>query len=68
MFTAMRIDYEKTVEVIDAAIESGINFLDTARMYGGGKSEEPEHDEGRVHERSPFEFSRSRVVRAQSSA
>ena len=36
----MRIDYEKTVEVIDAAIESGINFLDTARMYGGGKSEE----------------------------
>ena len=36
----MRIDYEKTVEVIDAAIDAGINFLDTARMYGGGKSEE----------------------------
>jgi aryl-alcohol dehydrogenase-like predicted oxidoreductase len=36
----MRIDYDRTVEVLDAAIEAGITFLDTARMYGGGKSEE----------------------------
>jgi aryl-alcohol dehydrogenase-like predicted oxidoreductase len=36
----MRIDYERTVEVLNAAIEAGVNFLDTARMYGGGKSEE----------------------------
>lgn len=36
----MRIDIDKTREVLDAAIDAGINFLDTARMYGGGKSEE----------------------------
>lgn len=36
----MRIDYDKTVEVLNAAIDAGVNFFDTARMYGGGKSEE----------------------------
>jgi aryl-alcohol dehydrogenase-like predicted oxidoreductase len=36
----MRIDYDRTVEVIDAALDAGVNFFDTARMYGGGKSEE----------------------------
>ena len=36
----MRIDYDRTVAVLDAAIEAGVNFFDTARMYGGGKSEE----------------------------
>jgi len=36
----MRIDYERTVAVLDAAIDAGVNFFDTARMYGGGKSEE----------------------------
>jgi aryl-alcohol dehydrogenase-like predicted oxidoreductase len=36
----MRIDQEKTIEVVDAAIEAGITFFDTARSYGDGKSEE----------------------------
>jgi aryl-alcohol dehydrogenase-like predicted oxidoreductase len=36
----MRIDYDRTVEVLNAAIDAGVNFFDTARMYGGGKSEE----------------------------
>ncbi len=36
----MRIDYDRTVEVLDAAIDAGVTFFDTARMYGGGKSEE----------------------------
>jgi len=36
----MRIDAEKTVSVVDAAIEAGINYFDTAEAYGGGKSEE----------------------------
>ena len=36
----MRVDYERSVEVLNAAIDAGVNFFDTARMYGGGKSEE----------------------------
>jgi aryl-alcohol dehydrogenase-like predicted oxidoreductase len=36
----MRIDEDKTREVLFAALDEGINFFDTARMYGGGKSEE----------------------------
>jgi aryl-alcohol dehydrogenase-like predicted oxidoreductase len=37
----MRIDQEATNAVIDAAIEHGVTFLDTADVYGGaGKSEE----------------------------
>jgi aryl-alcohol dehydrogenase-like predicted oxidoreductase len=36
----MRLDYERTVAVLDAAIDLGITFFDTARSYGGGKSEE----------------------------
>ena len=36
----MRVDYDRTVEVLNAAIDAGVNFFDTARMYGGGKSEE----------------------------
>ena len=35
----MRIDLEKTAGGHRRAIDSGINFLDTARMYGGGKSD-----------------------------
>ena len=35
-----RIDEKRTGEVIDAAIDSGINFFDTADMYSDGKSEE----------------------------
>ena len=31
----MRIDQEATNAVIDAAIEHGITFLDTADVYGG---------------------------------
>ncbi len=35
-----RIDAQGTAAVVDAAIEAGINFFDTADIYGGGKSEE----------------------------
>ena len=35
-----RIDQEQTTAVVDAALETGINFFDTADLYGGGKSEE----------------------------
>jgi aryl-alcohol dehydrogenase-like predicted oxidoreductase len=35
-----RLDLEGTHEVVDAALDAGINFIDTADGYGGGKSEE----------------------------
>lgn len=34
------IDYEKAHAIIDAAMEAGINYYDTAYIYHGGKSEE----------------------------
>ena len=36
----MRIDAAATVEVVHAALDAGITFFDTARSYGGGRSEE----------------------------
>jgi aryl-alcohol dehydrogenase-like predicted oxidoreductase len=36
----MRIDQDATQNVVDAAIDSGITFFDTADIYGGTKSEE----------------------------
>ncbi len=35
-----RIDEARTREVIDAALDQGINFFDTADMYADGRSEE----------------------------
>jgi aryl-alcohol dehydrogenase-like predicted oxidoreductase len=35
-----RVDEQHTEEVIDAALDAGINFFDTADMYATGKSEE----------------------------
>lgn len=35
----MRIDQAATTAVVDAAIEAGITFFDTADVYGGSKSE-----------------------------
>ncbi len=35
-----RLDQQTTKTVVDAAIENGINFFDTADIYGGTKSEE----------------------------
>ena len=35
-----RIDAAASARVVDAALESGINFLDTADIYGNGQSEE----------------------------
>lgn len=35
-----RIDEAKTTEVVFAALDAGINFFDTADIYGGTKSEE----------------------------
>src|SRR6185312_6543967 len=36
----MRVDYDGTVAVIDAALEHGITLFDTADIYGQGMSEE----------------------------
>jgi aryl-alcohol dehydrogenase-like predicted oxidoreductase len=36
----MRIDKTRTEEVINAALDEGINFFDTADMYASGRSEE----------------------------
>jgi aryl-alcohol dehydrogenase-like predicted oxidoreductase len=36
----MRCDYEQTLAVIDAALESGITLFDTADIYGQGMSED----------------------------
>jgi aryl-alcohol dehydrogenase-like predicted oxidoreductase len=36
----MRLDYEQSKSVVDAALDAGINFFDTADIYGGGRSEE----------------------------
>lgn len=35
-----RLDAEATASVVDAALDAGINFLDTADIYGGTRSEE----------------------------
>lgn len=35
-----RIDAEETAKVVDAALDAGIDFFDTADVYGAGKSEE----------------------------
>jgi aryl-alcohol dehydrogenase-like predicted oxidoreductase len=35
-----RIDEARSREVVDAAVDAGINFFDTADMYGNGLSEE----------------------------
>ena len=35
-----RLDAQATKTVVGAAIENGINFFDTADVYGGTKSEE----------------------------
>ncbi|HEX6041496.1 aldo/keto reductase [Longimicrobium sp.] len=34
-----RIDAEQTAAVVNAALDAGINFFDTADVYGGGQSE-----------------------------
>src|SRR5437667_3763047 len=36
----MRTDEERSVAVVHAALDAGINFFDTADIYGGTKSEE----------------------------
>ena len=36
----MRITADQTTDVVDAAIEAGIDYFDTAESYGGGRSEE----------------------------
>ncbi len=36
----MRLDYDQSAAVVDAALDAGINFFDTADIYGGGRSEE----------------------------
>src|SRR5438270_13536053 len=35
-----RLDAEATATVVSAALDAGINFFDTADIYGGTKSEE----------------------------
>jgi aryl-alcohol dehydrogenase-like predicted oxidoreductase len=36
----MRIDKDQTAAVVDKALELGVNFFDTANIYGGTRSEE----------------------------
>lgn len=36
----MRLDYEQSAVVVEAALDAGINFFDTADIYGSGRSEE----------------------------
>ena len=36
----MRLSGDETRAVVDAAIDAGVNYFDTAESYGGGKSEE----------------------------
>lgn len=36
----MRLDYDQSAAVVEAALNAGINFFDTADIYGGGRSEE----------------------------
>jgi aryl-alcohol dehydrogenase-like predicted oxidoreductase len=36
----MRIDYDRTLTVIDAALERGVTLFDTADIYGQGRSED----------------------------
>src|SRR3954447_7659676 len=36
----MRIDAEQSKAVVDAALDAGITFFDTADIYGGSKSEQ----------------------------
>ena len=36
----MKIDKEHSAAVVDRALELGVNFFDTADIYGGGRSEE----------------------------
>jgi aryl-alcohol dehydrogenase-like predicted oxidoreductase len=36
----MRADADQAAAIVDAARDAGVTFFDTARMYGGGKSEE----------------------------
>jgi aryl-alcohol dehydrogenase-like predicted oxidoreductase len=35
-----RLDYDGTLSVVNAALDAGINFFDTADIYGGTQSEE----------------------------
>src|SRR5262245_51929454 len=35
-----RMDADRSAKVVNAALDAGVNFFDTADMYGGGKSEE----------------------------
>ncbi len=36
----MRIDQARATDVVHAALDAGVTFFDTARSYGGGRSEE----------------------------
>ncbi|MHB8641549.1 MAG: aldo/keto reductase [Gaiellaceae bacterium] len=59
------VDDAKAEACVDAAFDDGINFVDTANAYAGGKAEE---FLGRVLERRPRNSScASRTSRARSS-
>ena len=34
------LDYEEAIKIVHRALELGVNFFDTAEVYGNGKSEE----------------------------
>ena len=41
-----RIDAGATARVVEAALQAGIRFFDTADIYGGGRSEEDRRERG----------------------
>mgnify|MGYP003330011997 FL=1 len=40
MMFGQKTNYKDSAEIIDKSIDLGINFLDTANVYGNGASEE----------------------------
>nr|WP_319488838.1 aldo/keto reductase [uncultured Caproiciproducens sp.] len=48
------IDYDKAQEIVDYALSHGINYIDTAHMYHGGKSEEFVGHALKKHERGSY--------------
>ncbi|OIJ14553.1 aldo/keto reductase [Anaerobacillus arseniciselenatis] len=44
------IDEKSSVAILNEAIESGINFIDTANYYGKGQDETPEYGTGEAEE------------------
>ncbi|MDP6668263.1 MAG: aldo/keto reductase, partial [Dehalococcoidia bacterium] len=40
MMFGQKTELDETKRIVDCALDAGINFLDTANVYGAGRSEE----------------------------